>query len=94
MEQRRVARLSRSVCRVGISDRRRWLKAWDRTTERGARRLAAEITPTRLDAQGHSGLVSHGTCMGLAVALGALPSGVPLMVAEAVSALGYADVPS
>jgi hypothetical protein len=33
-------------------------------------------------------------CTALAVALGALPSGVPLMVAEAVAALGYADVPS
>jgi len=30
----------------------------------------------------------------LAAALGALPSGVLLMVAAAVAALGYADVPS
>ena len=30
----------------------------------------------------------------LAAALGALPSGVLLMVAEAVAALGYADVPA
>ncbi len=30
----------------------------------------------------------------LAAALGALPSGVLVMVAEAVAALGYADVPA
>ncbi len=30
----------------------------------------------------------------LAAALGALPSGVLMMVAEAVAALGYADVPA
>ena len=32
--------------------------------------------------------------MALAAALGALPSGVLMMVAEAVAALGYADVPA
>ena len=31
-------------------------------------------------------------CTALAAALGALPSGVVAMVAEAVAALGYADV--
>ena len=33
-----------------------------------------------------------GGCTALAAALGALPSGVFAMVAEAVAALGYADV--
>ena len=33
-----------------------------------------------------------GDCTALAAALGALPSGVVAMVAEAVAALGYADV--
>ena len=35
---------------------------------------------------------ASGGCTALAAALGALPSGVVAMVAEAVAALGYADV--
>ncbi len=53
-------------------------------------------TPTRTHARTHARTRTLAAAYGrtaLAAALGALPSGVLLMVAEAVAALGYADVP-